>query len=147
MEQEGVIITRGENGLAMLLYNYCHFDNLYGHGISFGVTAKNWQKAFPDARPLEISFELSGLSRGTYTLTWKYVSPDNGSAFEAWMDMGSPQPDTPEVVQMLKNRACPGFYRETVEISGESYHFRARLMPHEIRLVTLERWCFRCGPA
>ena len=146
MEQEGVIITRGENGLAMLLYNYCHFDNLYGHGISFGVTAKNWQKAFPDARPLEISFELSGLSRGTYTLTWKYVSPDNGSAFEAWMDMGSPQPDTPEVVQMLKNRACPGFYRETVEISGESYHFRARLMPHEIRLVTLERWCFRCGP-
>ena len=136
-EEEGCFITSDGNNFAILLYNYCHFNNLYGHGITFDTTLKNWQRAFPDAKGRAISFRLTGLKGSTYIQTEAFISPDTGSALEEWLAMGSPRLETPEEIRILKGRAAPGYQKKEITVSNQTLHFTARLCPHEIRLIRL----------
>ena len=140
-QAEGICITRRDNNYAILLYHYYHFNNLYGHGISFDATAKNWQAAFADPCPVQISFDLGNLRDGAYILSCQYIHPQCGSAFEAWTDMGSPDLDSPEETALLKAKSCPGFYKKTVSVSNGTLQFSEYLHPHEIRLILLNYLC------
>ena len=134
---EGCCITRDKDHFAILLYNYYHFNNLYGHGITFDTTDEHWQAAFSGAVTKEISFTLTDMRNGAYELSCRYIHPGCGSPFEAWISMGRPDLDTPEELQLLKSRACPGFYKKTLSVTDHCLEISQRLEPHEIRLITL----------
>lgn len=136
-ETEGCFISTNGQDFSFLLYNYYHFNNLYGHGISFDTTPENWQRAFPDASPLRISFHLDDIDDGAYTLTEEFVTPDCGSAFEVWLSMGRPALNTPGERELLAGHACPGFHQRQANVSGRGFLYEATLVPHEIRFVKL----------
>lgn len=137
--KEGCFVTTDGTDCALLLYNYVHFNNLYGHGITFDATPENWQKAFPDAKALSVSLTLTGLAPGTYALTEQYVNPENGSAYEQWLAMGAPAIETEEENELLKCRAVPAFNKKAVTLDDGRLEYQCSLLPHEIRLVKLRK--------
>ncbi len=135
--KEGCFITTDGSGFAILLYNYCHFNNLYSHGISFDASHENWQRAFPDAQTAVVSFSLSGLEANTYRIKEQYVNPCSGSAFEAWLSMGRPDLNNPEEIQLLAAKSMPGFFQKEVTVQNNMIEYSASLLPHEIRLISI----------
>lgn len=136
-QAEGCFVTTDGRDLALLLYNYVHYNNLYGHGITFDVTQANWQNAFPDARPRAVALTLTGMAAGNYTLTETYVNPEHGSPLEQWLAMGSPDMENDWENELLCHSTAPGFHKSTVAVTGGAFTYECCLSPHEIRLVRL----------
>lgn len=138
-QAEGCFVTTDGRDFALLLYNYVHFNNLYGHGITFDVTHANWQNAFPHARPRAISLTLTDVDRGSYVLTETHVDPEHGSPLEQWLVMGSPDLENDWENDLLRHSCAPAFHKSAVTVADGAFTYECRLNPHEIRLVRLTR--------
>lgn len=128
-----------ENHFSILLYNYSHFSDLYAQGFNLDFSPTERYHVFPNAVDKEISFTLTGIPKGKYTIRQHIVNRKHGSCFDTWISMGAEELHTPEEVERLANLSQPLIIRNTCLLDNPSYHFTYTLEPLEIRLVEFFR--------
>ncbi len=138
---EGYFITRerSKDNYAVILYNYCHFSDLYGKGLNFNFSYTDRYQVFPDAVNKELSFSLSGLTDGDYIMTEQLVNRRYGSCFDKWLEMGAAFLETPEETDTLKHLSQPLLKKTYLTVVNQILDYETVLEPHEIRLILIDK--------
>jgi xylan 1,4-beta-xylosidase len=133
---ERYVLTSGRSGYQLLIFNYCHFDDLYAMGdISF-IDSKNRYNAFKDVKTVKLEFSLSGLPKGKYRIVTRTLNRRHGSSYDKWVEMGAPDHITSEDVDYLKSMALPQKSIRTEEID-QNIIYISTLEPHNVQLMEL----------
>ncbi|OCT15191.1 hypothetical protein A8709_13895 [Paenibacillus pectinilyticus] len=133
MQREGIIVTRRGEDYQILLYNYCHYNELYNQFDYSQVTSKNRYGIFNDAAPNRFGLRLEELN-GHYRMEQMRVNRKHGSSFDAWVEMGAPDELTVEGRAYLDRMAQPQ-YRTWQEKTQEVIELDVELESHEIQLI------------
>lgn len=132
---EGWFATRQGKRLAIILYNYEHFDPLFLEE-GFGLTLTNRDGVFPRLRHLDVSLDLTGLSDGPYRIKETILNQQHGSSFDQWVTMGATDLGAEEA-EWLRLHAVPAIHTAQISAVRGSLSYSALLAPHEVRLVEI----------
>ncbi|WMJ85432.1 GH39 family glycosyl hydrolase [Anaerocolumna sp. MB42-C2] len=137
---EGYFITKTKNidDFSIILYNYCHFSDLYSKGLNFNFSYTSRYEVFPDDSKKELIFTLSGLGDGEYTLTEEIVNRNYGSCYDKWLEMGAVPLETEEV-ETLKQLSHPLLKKTICSVTNQALDYKAVLEPFEIRLIRITK--------
>ena len=133
---EGCMVTTKDGALQILLYHYCHYDELYRHNYLLDPNAERCYDRFVEKGSLRVSIELTGLERGTYSIRRYRLGRTYGSAFDRWIDIGLPPHLNKEEVDWLKAAAQPDYHVSRIA-AQESMSITAELAPHDVQLITV----------
>lgn len=136
LSAEGCFITSDDSGIQILLYNYCHFDELFRSHFNIGENPNIYDR-FVEKRPMEFHLHLSGLPHNTYNLYRYTINQQAGSSYDCWLRMGSPVRLTKEDLHILMRSAEPKCSRESVSTIDTRLTLAAELAPHEVQMLIL----------
>jgi xylan 1,4-beta-xylosidase len=141
---EGYCLTQhpADNSYQLLVYHYCHYDQLYRQNDTSAIDAYNRYSVFEDKGALELSVSLHGLPDGTYRIRSYAINREHGSAYDRWVEMGGPSRITPQDVQYLNECSVPRQQVREQRIDAD-WMLTCRLEPHEVQLYELKR--IACG--
>ncbi len=131
----GWFITKQEDKISILLYNYEHFDPLFLEQ-GFGLTLIGRDGVFPRHQSLEINLTLTNLDDGLYRLRETILNQEHGSSFDQWVAMGAPELRDNDVAWLAANSA-PALHIQQTYCSRGHLPYSAVLAPHEVRLVEI----------
>lgn len=116
----GYLVTKNMKGdFQILLYNYIH------------VTEEN-------LRLLRVKLELKGLSESSYRVHNKILNHKHGSAYDLWLELGSPGNIKNEELQYLEKKAVP---LETMKIYKVDSVLQLEVLmePQEVRFLEIRK--------
>lgn len=133
---DGYFITRKNDRIQIITYNYVHYGGLFAAGDAIGVTLTSRYAPFDMSRRAAFSIPLSGLEDGRYTVREYFVNREYGSAFDLWVKMGAVPLSAAD--SELHSRACvPGFHAEYLACENGLLTYTPTLEPLEIRFAEL----------
>lgn len=133
---EGHYITRSSKGYQIIIYNYCHFDKLYLSMDTSKMTQEDRYSVFKNDNTKEFNFILENIDAGDYEIKEYRVNRNNGSSFDAWVEIGTQKYLAQEEIEYLKSRSYPSYTRKNENIKN-SYKMSKILQPHEIVLLEI----------
>ncbi|MGZ9583041.1 GH39 family glycosyl hydrolase [Paenibacillus marinisediminis] len=133
---DGYIVTAGEGAYQILMYNYCHFDDLYALGDTSFINERSRYNGFKDEKTLKFTLELKDLPNGKYKVITHTISRQHGSSYDKWVEMGAPDSLTKEDVDYLKENSHPRRHVQFLDIEG-GRTFVSTLEPHGVELIEL----------
>lgn len=134
---EEYVITKRDEDIQVLAYNYAYLDELFSSGDTSALTNTQRYLVFEDKPTKEVKICISGLS-GYYKITRYQLNREHGSVVDAWIDMGAPENMTEEELKYLKGKAMPKMTVEYSEIEGD-YKDKLFVPVHGVELVLLEK--------
>lgn len=141
---EGYIVTRDDESIAILMYNYEHFNDIYAGNKIYNMTETDRYTPFTQRKPREFNIHLSGLGRREILETTEFITNRaNGCAFDKWVEMGAPSGGVNPALdryrlELLKVSARPMLHDISLEIHGGSLDYSATLEPLEFRLALIQ---------
>ncbi|MGD8189542.1 GH39 family glycosyl hydrolase [Brevibacillus ginsengisoli] len=134
---EDYIVTKRDGHIQILLYHYVYFDYLFRNGDITGLNQIERYSVYEEKPYKNIRIHLKGL-HGNYRRTNYVLNREDGSSFDAWVNMGAPMDLTGEDVSYLKAKAFPklevSYLFEVTE-----YEVTAQLPVHGVELIILEK--------
>jgi len=137
-QDNGFIITRKENIIQILTYNYEHFSDIYAMGESFDMTHNERYTVFLKQNKLDISIPIKITDFNKTTIREYVVNRQNGSVFDKWCQIGNPRELLPEDVRLLANISQPALNIYEIDIVDEHFVYQTILEPFEVRLAVIE---------
>lgn len=134
---EDCTVTRRGNSIQILLYHYCHYDELYRNHYLLDPHAEHCYDRFVEKGDLHITLSLTGLRPGTYRVRRYRLNREYGSAFDHWIAMGLPSYLNAEELDFLCASARTGYHVSQVTVQ-DTWTLPAQLTPHEVQLILLE---------
>lgn len=99
---ENCFVTKKDEKLHILLWNYCYYTDEFAKGNRSKLTLYNRDDVFENKK-LEISLDI----KNAKSIKAFKISKDKGSAFHNWLNMGAPENPTKEQADMLVNDSTP----------------------------------------
>lgn len=137
---DSYFITKKPDSFQILLYNYQHYSDLYAAGELFDMTFTNRYTAFPKTQDKLFNIPFTGLKDGNWLITETIINQKYGSSFDKWIECGAQPLETEADVEYLKSISVPHVIKRTTRVSDGNLLIQARLMPHEVRLITFKPW-------
>ena len=109
---------------------------LYRYRNTTNLTKTRRYKVFQEKAPRSFHIQLEGVRPGRHEVRRYGIGRKGGSAYDAWIDMGAPEPMTKEEEKTLMRLSGPVYRREEAEAEG-LLKIKASLMPHEVCLITI----------
>ncbi|MDF2859272.1 MAG: beta,4-xylosidase with transcriptional regulator of AraC/XylS family, partial [Neobacillus sp.] len=134
---DDMVITRRGGSIQILAYNYLFYDKLFLSGDRSSLSFEHRYDVFEDKPPLNISFQLSGLS-GKYRETRYTLDRDHGSAFDLYQKMGSPDNLTISDTKYLEYAARPTLQIFSHNIEDD-FSGTMQIPQHGICMMILEK--------
>lgn len=136
---DGWFLTRDSDGegLQLILYNYCHYSQLFSSGENFDMDETHRYTVFPKQTPRTYLIPLTGLAAPRYRMRESYVNREHGSVYDNWIRLGAPHLMSTGEVQYLRDITQPGRHSGIVEAKDGSLRLSLTLQPFEVRLVVL----------
>jgi xylan 1,4-beta-xylosidase len=131
---DGYFVTKSYRRVQIMLYNYEHFSHLFASGETFDMSFTKRYAPFLKLARLNVSLTLTDLPAKECEIRERILSWKNGSAFDAWVEMGA-RPLTPEDVEYLKQVSVPKMRARHEMVSDNELEILAELEPLEVRLV------------
>ncbi len=135
---EGWLAARNSRGMQVILSHYCHYDNLYCLQYKKLTDPDKAYSVFETDGMRKYEIHVQGLSDGMYEIRRMTISPQHGSSFDAWLEMGRPEYLRSEEIAYLKHVSRPRLQIETREIHG-SHTLECLLAPHEVQMIVLSK--------
>ncbi|MGF7057961.1 GH39 family glycosyl hydrolase [Brassicibacter mesophilus] len=131
------IVTKKDEDIQILVYNYAYFDDLFLNGDTSALTNTERYLVYENKVAKEIDINISGLS-GYYKITKYQLNIENGSVADEWIIMGTPEDMTKEELRYLHGRSYPKVTLEYLDLDG---HYKEKLyVPvHGVGMITLEK--------
>lgn len=137
--EEDFIVTKKDEDIQVLAYNYAYFDDLFLQGDTSALTHKERYRVFENKEIIENQIEIEGLS-GNYKVMMYELNRDNGSAFDEWLKLGSPENMTTEEVEYLKMKSQPKMTTEYLNLTdNDNYSINISLPVHGLELVIIKK--------
>ncbi|MCC3868899.1 GH39 family glycosyl hydrolase [Terrisporobacter mayombei] len=133
---DGYFITKNFDEYEIMIYNYCHFDNIYLNGDTSHINKYNRYEVFRKCEKC-ISIELNNLKSSNYLIREYTISKDYGSAYDTWIKMNHPNYIDEEDVTYINNNSTPKIkkYNEYIK---KKYCIRSILESHEVKIYTIK---------
>lgn len=131
------IITRSGDDFFILLHNYSHPNKLYSSFDYSQLTKTNRTAVFDKKKERNYEIRIENLV-GCYEIKKQAVNREEGSSYDAWVDMGAPEELDKDMIQFLQSKAEPFLTVERRKIAGR-LKLRTRLLPHEIQLYSIKK--------
>ncbi len=140
IKRKGCILTEDKRGFQSVLVNYIHYSDIYAAGELFDASSNNRYAPFRSNRELTYEIEISDVINGTYLIEEYIVNRQYGSCYDIWEDrFHGEEPVTQSAVEALKEASIPKYCMNKVTVENSILKYKARLLPHEIRLVKIKR--------
>lgn len=134
---EEYIVTKNDESIQILAYNFAYFDELFMNGDTSALTNTERYSVYEDKPSREIEINIDGLS-GHYKVIRYELNREHGSVFDEWVNMGAPENMTKEEIEYLKGKARPRISVEYIDID-EKYSDRLDIPVHGVELILLEK--------
>lgn len=134
---DGWFLSRSESGFQLMLYHYCHYDNLYRYRYRRLTDPRDAYRVFVDDGALHFWVELKNLPRGAYRMERYTIARSSGSAFDCWVDSGAPSHPNAAEMRYITETAQPAYQTNEV-ITGDTLTVECTLQPHEVQLIILK---------
>lgn len=135
----GWLLTRSADQYQLLVYNYCHYSNLYRYRYQRLRQPQDAYSVFEPGEILRYQFQLSGLADGTYRLEQWRIDRQTGSSFDKWLEIGAPRYLRPDEVRYLDESSQPAYRVETLHAENG---LRLEVLAHPLDtiLITLHHF-------
>lgn len=134
---EDYIVTKKDDSIQILAYNYAYFDELFLHGDVSALTHKDRYSIYENKPLKEMEFTLNGLE-GDYKITSYKLNREHGSAYDKWIKLGAPENMHLEVLDYLNGISKPKMEIKELKLQGE-YKTSIKIPVHGAELIILER--------
>ena len=138
LQNEGIIITKRDQDIIILLYNYEHFSNLYASGDYFELSYHNRYIPFAANKNIIFNINLKNVPGKSYHLKQTYINRSSGSIYDVAENAGFFGLPDPETKDFLKNLSTPQIQFKTGTINNKELSFDATVSPLEIRLIEIK---------
>lgn len=130
------LITKSKDGgIQILLHNYCHFAKGEAKCNGDDINLNNVDDIFLK-RIKNISFVLKGIKGEVVKKVYK-INKDNGSVYDEWIKMGSPQSIDTEEIDYLKKKSIFGYKTQHLFVENELV-INERMLPQEVMLIEIK---------
>lgn len=136
-KQEDMIVTKSGEDYQILLFNYSHPNHLYRNFDYSQLSPTSRYKVFENEHVRSFQLTVEGL-HGEYIIKKQYVNREQGSSYDAWVDIGAPSDLDIDTINYIKGRAEPGVKLQHISIQN-NYSLETVLQPHEIQLIEIKR--------
>lgn len=131
------VITREDNDIQIMAYNYVYFDDLFLSGDTSALDKKDRYNIYKESLDKEIVIEIKGIS-GRYKIIRYELNRDYGSVFDKWLKIGAPENMSQEEIEYLKGVSQPKMIVEYVDIDG-GYRDKLYIPVHGVELIDLKK--------
>ena len=135
--EDGCTVTRSSSAIQVLLYHYCHYDELYRNNYLLDPDPGHCYDRFVEKGNLHITLTLTGFAEGARRVRRYRLGRENGSAFDQWVAMGLPAYLDSEEINYLRATAQPGYHVSHIE-HQDTLVLSAELTPHEVQLICID---------
>lgn len=132
---DGWAIFRKDQTIQLVLYYYCGYNRLLGYTVTDFAKSDRYF-VFAERENREYQFYLSGLNAGEYQLREWRINRENGSSYDKWVQMGSPENLTAEEILYLDRSSEPAYYKRKIRYENAPVSFM--MQPHEVALIEME---------
>ena len=136
-QRDGYIVTRNNEDIQILVYNFAYFDKLFLSGDTSALDHKERYNIFEKVPSREINLDILGLN-GNYKIRKYKLNQDNGSVYDEWVGLGAPENMTGEEIRYLEGISKPKISIEEVKID-EEYNNKICIPVHGIELITINK--------
>lgn len=133
----GYFVTKSENKITIILYNYEHFSKLFASGTLFENSKDNRYAPFAQMYPATIQMVLKNLPSQHCLIKETIVNQQYGSSYDTWVKMGSKTYLTSKELQLLKDSSQPDVQLSHKILDEGQLNLQFNLAPLEVRLVEL----------
>lgn len=134
---EDYIVTKKDENIQILAYNYAYFDDLFLHGDTSALNPRERYSIYEAKALKEIEFSITALN-GYYKITNYKLNRENGSVFDDWVELGAPENMNKEELQYLKGQAQPKTEIRELKLQGEFIE-QMSIPVHGAQLIVLEK--------
>lgn len=131
------MVTKQDDKIQIMLYNYNHYNNLYANGELFDMSETNRYTMFSQKIDKKYVLSLNNLPSDNYKTTYYTVGPEEGSSFFEWLNLGAPQQMTAKDISYINSVSVPKVKIENTQTTNGICNISAILPPHTICLVEL----------
>lgn len=132
---DGWTIFRKDQTIQLVLYYYCGYNRLLGYTVTDFAKSDRYF-VFSDQENREYQFNFFGLNEGKYQLREWRINRESGSAYDKWVQMGSPENLTAEESAYLDRSSEPAYYKRKIFYENNPISFT--IQPHEVALIEIE---------
>lgn len=136
-QDESIIITKKNNKIIILLYNYEHFSNLYAQGDYFELSYHNRYIPFAGNKDIHFNIKINNLNYKNYTIEQTYVNKQSGSIYDISEEIGIEGIPSSSVTDKLKKLSTPHISIGKGNIKNNSLELNVNVNPLEIRLIEI----------
>lgn len=140
-QSEGVVVIKNQNKISLLLYHYCHLNNLYYFEENRNLTKLTIGTIFDDDGKTVYQFEIGQLKpNSVYKIKSRYMGVNHGAFLTQLNGLSLDDHFSQEEVNYLKLRCIPELSREKrkTNLNGE-LKYQVELEPHDMILVEIEK--------
>lgn len=131
----GWAVFRKDQTLQLVLYYYCDYNRILGYTVTDFAKSDRYF-VFSEREDRMYAFRFRGLESGAYILRDWRINREHGSAYDKWVQMGSPQNLTTEECNYLDRISEPAYYKQNIQYTDQTLPFTVH--PHEVALVEIE---------
>ncbi|WP_160691226.1 hypothetical protein [Clostridium sp. C2-6-12] len=133
-----IITSNGNNSFTMICHNYKHFNNSYLLNSEENISLNELEDFYEDENEQLITFVISNIQNGKYRIKSYLLNEDNGSVLNEWIKLNTDNHLKIDEIDYLKGISIPKLKLEYAEVSDGILNYSLSLLPHEVRLITLE---------
>ena len=130
----GWMLTGGSDGYHLLVYNYCHYGNLYRYRYQRLTQPQDAYTVFEPGENIRYQFLLSGLTDGAYRVERRTIDRNNGSSFDKWLEIGAPRYLRPDELRYLDEISQPAY--QVGEVRAEN-GLRLEVLAHPLDTILI----------
>ncbi len=131
------LLTRNSQGYQLVVYNYCHYSNLYRYRYQRLKQPEEAYSVFETGEIKRMQFHILDVEDGLYRVERYRITRDHGSSFDKWLEMGAPDYPNMDEVQYLAENSRPAYQLETIQARKE-LRVGTLLNPLETELLILQ---------
>ena len=135
---KGYFVTRGQNRIVIMLYNYEHYTKFLASGNLFDIKTENRYSQFTQMNAATFRIVLDNLPYSRCLIKERFVNQSRGSSYDAWVRMGAQPLTSTEDLDILRQESRPGMHLHRAEITDGTLELAIKLDPLEVRLVEVE---------
>ena len=140
---DGYLISCSKDMITIVMYNYEHFSDIYAQNKTYNMTESDRYTPFAEQRRHNFHFRIGGIGcRQVAEATEFIINRSHGSAFDKWVEMGSPGQGISLSLdryrlEILKAATYPLTHTISLYVTDGLLDYSCTLEPLEIRLTQI----------
>jgi xylan 1,4-beta-xylosidase len=136
---DNYIVAQSDRGYQILVFNLSFYDTLYRLSDRSALSYTQRYNVYEVTEELVTHIILT-VDPGIYSVKRSVVNRNAGSAYDLWLNMGSPGKLTPPLVEYIRNKSIPEITFRTEEVTlNSNLVIEETLPPHGVVLFEIEK--------